>query len=57
MIRTKKQFITCVDGNLDEEIAITIVKALYFAYGVDESYEFEIKPAITNIIFFPLRND
>ena len=29
-----------------EEIAIIMVKALYFAYGVDESYEFEIKPTL-----------
>ena len=28
------------------EIAIIMVKALYFAYGVDESYEFEIKPPL-----------
>jgi hypothetical protein len=28
------------------EIAKIMVKALYFAYGVDESYEFEIKPVL-----------
>jgi hypothetical protein len=28
------------------------VKALYFAYGVDESYEFEIKPALESARLF-----
>ena len=28
------------------ETAEIMVKALYFAYGVDESYEFEIKPVL-----------
>ena len=28
------------------EIAEIMVRALYFAYGVDESYEFEIKPVL-----------
>jgi hypothetical protein len=28
------------------EIAEIMVKALYFGYGVDESYEFEIKPVL-----------
>jgi len=28
------------------EIAIIMVNALYFVYGVDESYKFEIKPAL-----------
>jgi hypothetical protein len=35
-----------------EEIAIVMVKALYFAYGVDESYEFEIKPALESARLF-----
>ena len=35
-----------------EEIAIIMVKALYFAYGVDESYEFEIKPALESARLF-----
>jgi hypothetical protein len=29
-----------------KEIAEIMVKALYFGYGVDESYEFEIKPVL-----------
>jgi len=28
------------------DIAEIMVKALYFGYGVDESYEFEIKPVL-----------
>ena len=35
-----------------KEIAIIMVKALYFAYGVDESYEFEIKPALESARLF-----
>jgi hypothetical protein len=34
------------------EIAIIMVKALYFAYGVDESYEFEIKPVLESACLF-----
>ena len=34
------------------EIAIIMVKALYFAYGVDESYEFEIKPPLESARLF-----
>jgi hypothetical protein len=29
-----------------KEIAEIMVRALYFGYGVDESYEFEIKPVL-----------
>ena len=34
------------------EIAIIMVKALYFAYGVNESYEFEIKPTLESARLF-----
>ncbi len=30
------------------EIALKLVRALYFAYGVDDSYLFEISPALEN---------